>query len=129
MECMPSSLPLLICLLVVSSVSLITLTVAQPLQLPVVPEFYPVDGRAGVKPLANQIAGRGTEFSLPQINAKAYRQRQRHVGYGLPSGHTSTIPSNKSTSHSRFLPSIYDKPPPNGKVGALTAVSANMHSN
>lgn len=74
------------------------------LQLPSVPEFYPADGRL------NQVAGRA-EFSLPQIHTKPYHHHQHIVGSGIPSGHTSMATSNKSTSHSHFLPAIYEKAP------------------
>ena len=95
-----------------------------------------MDGRVGVKPLQQhqqppiQVPGPGRgaggEFTLPQIHSKAYghNHHQYHIGSNVSSGHVSMATSNKSTSHGRFLPAIYNKTPP--KVTA-DHFSFNMH--
>lgn len=78
-------------------------------QLPAVPDYYA--GPPGVSYVGRQhpayIGGEAT-LTLPQIGAKSYHPHPSHPHLSTyPSGLTSMVVSNKSTSHGAYLPTIY----------------------
>lgn len=78
-------------------------------QLPAVPDYYA--GPPGVSYVGRQhpahIGGEAT-LTLPQIEAKSYHPHPSHPHLSTyPSGLTSMVVSNKSTSHGAYLPTIY----------------------
>ena len=80
-------------------------------QLPAVPEYY--TGPPGVSYVGRQHPahiGGGEALTLPHIEAKSYHPHPSHPHFSTyPSGLTSMVVSNKSTSHGAFLPTIYSE--------------------